>query len=183
MRFYIPIGKHVLGINFHLNWSFRKQEGYEAVGIGNKMDHRYCVFLDYDYNELTTLTSEIKGLQKNYNLGNAYLFSTGKGFHVIFLDLVTYQELKVIMNASTCDYHYKVIGRKNCKRQWVLRFTDKGKNKITFHSIIKSQSDRMQSFPHSNYLIAQGVPIKEINKQDLYYEGRDMPLTFVRYSA
>ena len=184
MRWYIPIGKHLLGINFSFRMSFKKRDGYDVLALSNKVDHRYCVFLDYDIIEETTITSDVKGLQKKFNLGNAYVFTTAKGFHVLFIDLVTYDELKVIMNSSSCDEHYKYVSRKNNNRQWVLRFTPKGsKNPVKFYKIMKGVQERPISYPHTNYLIAQGVPIGTFTTIDHFAECRDMPLNLVRYKA
>lgn len=184
MKWYIPIGKHLLGINWYFRISFKKREGYDVVAISNKVDNRYCIFLDYDLTEETTVDSDIKGLQKNYDLGNAYVFKTRKGFHVMFIDLVEYEELLTILKASSCDEHYKYVSRKNNNRQWVLRFTPKGeKNEVTYHKTTVSPQVRMFSYPHSNYLIALGVPLSYFTRIDAFAEARDSPLNFVRYKA
>ncbi len=182
MRFYIPLGKHLLGINLRI--SLKKREGNDVLAIANKMDHRYCTFLDYDYTEELTLDADIKGLQKKFNLGNAYVFKTLNGFHVIFLDLLTYEEVNKVLDASSCDEHYKYVSRKNNNRQWVLRITPKkNKNVSKFYKVVKSSHERPLSFPHSNYLLAQGVSPGTISKLDPLFEGHDMNLTFVRYRA
>lgn len=182
MRFYIPIGKHLLGINFRM--SLKKCEGNETVGISNKVDHRYCVFLDYDISEKTTVIADLTGLQRRFDLGNCYLFTTKKGFHAIFIDLVTYEELKTILDASSCDEHYKYVSRKNNNRQWILRVNEKkGGNKVELHAVLKGYHERPLSFPHSNYLLAQGVQPEIINNLEPWFEGRGAKLHFVRYRS
>ena len=181
-RFYLPLGKHLLGINFRM--SLKKREGSDVVAIANKMGHRYCVFLDYDYTEKHTVYEDITGLQEHFNLGNAYVFSTKNGFHAIFIDLLTYEELKQVMNASSCDPHYKYVSRRNNNRTWVLRITDKKKgNKVTFLEVLWSPQYRQISYPHSKYLIAQGVPEWIFEDKEKFLEGKNRELIFVKYKA
>lgn len=184
MRFYLPIGKHLLGINLRI--SLKKREGNDVVAIANKVGNKYCVFLDYDITEKTTVYQDVLGLQDEFQLGNAYIFTTKKGFHVIFIDLVTYSELCQILDHSCCDEHYKYVSRKNNNRQWVLRISEKkGGNKVEFKEIFWSNQYRQASYPHSRYLIAQGVPewvFQKIDKDELFsFVGND--LTFVTYRA
>lgn len=184
MRFYFPLGKHLLGINFRV--SLKKREGSDVVAIANKMGHRYVVFLDYDITEVHTVYEDVSGLQEHYQLGNAYIFSTKAGFHVIFTDLVSYGELCEILDSSCCDEHYKYVSRKNNNRQWVLRITDKkNKNKVEFKTVLWANQYRQVSYPHSRYLIAQGVPswIFDNLAKDDYLEGEGRNLTFVKYKA
>ena len=184
MKIYIPIGKHLLGINFYFRMSLKKREGSNVLAISNKVDNRYCVFLDYDITEETSIISDIKGLQNKYDLGNAYVFKTLKGFHVIFIDLVSYTELIHILNASSCDEHYKYVSKFNNNRQWVLRFSNKkNNNKVTFYKVVRNFQTRPLSYPHSNYLIAQGVPLGIILKNDSFAQCQDFPLNFVGYRA
>ena len=148
------------------------------------MDNKYCVFLDYDITEITTITSDIKGLQKKYNLGNAYIFTTKKGYHVIFLDLVSYEELCKILDNSCCDEHYKYVSRKNNNRQWILRINPKkNNNHIRFYGVMKGYHERNLSYPHSNYLLAKGVDWKIINSLEPLMEGKDSPLLTVKYRS
>jgi len=182
MRFYIPIGKHLLGINFRM--SLKKREGSDVVAIANKMGHRYVIFLDYDIEEKTIVYEDVSGLQEHYQLGNAYIFKTAKGYHVIFIDVVGYGELCEILDASTCDEHYKYVSRKNNNRTWVLRITDKKKgNKVEFLEILWSPQCRQISYPHSRYLISQGVPEWVFEDKKPFFEGEGRNLIFVKYKA
>lgn len=182
MRFYIPWFNGLIGI--YIRVSFKKWEGNESVGLSNKVDHRYCVFLDYDINEETTVHADLYGLQKQFDLGNCYLFRTKKGFHAIFLDLVTYDELKKILDASSCDDHYKYVSRNNNNRQWILRINPKKNgNNVVFDHVLPGYHSRALSFPHSNYLLAQGVEPKIINNLEPFLEGRGAKLNIVRYRS
>lgn len=182
MRWYIPIGKHLLGLNIRV--SFKKREGNDVVAVGNKVDHRYCIFLDYDYTEETAIDKDIRGLQKKYRLGNAYYFKTLNGFHIMFMDLVEYKELLKILNSSTCDEHYKYVSTKNNNRTWVLRITPKKKgNTVDFHKVITHTQERALSHPHSRFLEARGVDNKFFAGLTPFFEGLDETLTFVRYKA
>ena len=182
MRWYIPLGKHLLGINFRM--SLKKREGNDVIAISNKVDHRYCIFLDYDYTEETAIDKDIRGLQRKFSLGNAYVFKTLNGFHVMFIDLVEYDELLRILNASTCDEHYKYVSTKNNNRTWVLRITPKkNDNNVTFHKVIKHNQEKALSYPHSNYLMAQGVSQKYFYHVQPFFEAIEETLVFVRYRA
>jgi hypothetical protein len=181
-RWYIPFGKHLIGINFRM--SLKKREGSEVVAIANKMGHRYCVFLDYDYNEQETVYEDITGLQEHYQLGNAYVFTTKKGFHAIFIDLLSYEELKTVMDASSCDEHYKYVSRRNNNRTWVLRISDKkGGNKVEFKEVLEAPQYRQISYPHKKYLQAQGVPMEYFEGMENFLEGKDRKILFVKYKA
>jgi hypothetical protein len=182
MRFYLPIGKHLLGVNFRV--SLKKREGSDVVAIANKVGNKYVLFLDYDIQEKHVVYEDIAGLQETYQLGNAYIFTTKKGFHVIFLDVLSYAELCEILDASTCDEHYKYVSRKNNNRTWVLRITDKkNNNKVEFKEILWASQCREMSYPHSRFLVARGVPewVFEDKQQYMVYENRK--LLFVKYRA
>jgi len=184
MKIYIPIGKHLLGIFINFRYSFKKREGNNVVAISNKVDHRYCIFLDYDLTEETTVRKDIRGLQKAYELGNGYIFKTLNGFHVIFLDLVTYKELQTIINASSCDEHYKYVSTKNNNRQWVLRFTPKKNgNTVTYYDMEQAYHTRELSYPHANYLVAQGVPVNTFKELEPFLSCREEELVLVGYKA
>lgn len=181
-RWYVPIGNRLLGIGIRI--SLKKREGSDVVAIANKMGHRYCLFLDYDYDCKETVYEDLSGLQEHYNLGNAYVFKTKNGFHAIFIDLMTYSELCEILDASSCDNHYKYVSRKNNNRTWVLRITDKKNgNKVEFSEILWSPQTRPVSYPHSRYLIAQGVPEWVFDGMTDKMNGEGRNLLFVSYKA
>lgn len=181
-RFYLPIGKHLLGVNFRM--SLKKREGSDVVAIANKCGHRYVLFLDYDYTEQETVYEDITGLQEQYQLGNAYIFTTKKGFHAIFTDLMTYDELKEVLKASSCDEHYKYVSTRNNNRTWVLRITDKKHgNKVEYKETLYAPQYRRMSYPHMKYLLAQGVPKTDFAHSENFLDCKDRNLLFVKYRA
>ena len=181
-RFYLPLGKHLLGINFRMN--LKKREGSDVVAIANKCGHRYCLFLDYDYNEEQSVYQDLLGLQDQYQLGNAHVFTTKKGFHAIFIDLLTYEELKEVLDASSCDEHYKYVSRRNNNRTWVLRITDKKKgNKVEYKETLFAPQYRRMSYPHMKYLRAQGVPMEYFADRENFLDCKNNELLFVKYKA
>lgn len=181
-RWYIPIGKHLLGINFRA--SLKKREGSDVVAIANKVGNKFCLFLDYDYTERETVYADIRGLQEEYQLGNAYLFRTKKGFHAIFIDLHTYSELKTLLDASSCDEHYKYVSRRNNNRTWVLRITDKKHgNKVEYDTTLYAPQYRRASYPHMKYLLAQGVPMDDFSSTEKFLSMKNHDLLFVKYRA
>jgi len=152
-------------------------------GVTNKVGHRYVVFLDYDYDEKHSIYSEVSSLQAEWGLGNAYLFKTSKGYHVIFLDLLSYGEFKAILNASSCDDAYKQVPQQNNARAWVLRITDKKDNIITYEDVITAPQVRPVSEPHARLLIMRGVPEGIVNEHEEFEEGKQYGLTFAEYEA
>lgn len=178
-RFKIP--RYWVGIYFKL--ALKKREGVVVRGVTNKVGHRYVVFLDYDYDEPHSIEGEVRSLQEEWGLGNAYLFKTNKGYHVIFLDLLSYGEFKEILNASSCDDAYKQVPQQNNARAWVLRLTDKKNNIITYQKTIHSKQERMISEPHARLLIMRGVPREHVAEAEDYEEGHEHGLTFAEYEA
>lgn len=145
--------------------SFKKRERTKSIGITNKIGRHYVLFLDYDINDYKLIVEEIESLQKDYKLGNAYVFITKKGFHIIIPDLLTYQEHKKIIESTSVEYAYKKVPQQNNKKVWVLRITPKkNNNNIEPYMIIKSKyNKRKKSKPHTNYLIKKGFKIKNNN--------------------
>lgn len=178
-RFKIP--RYWCGIYFKI--AFKKREGTKVIGITNKVGHRYVIFLDYDYDEINSITQEIQSLQEKYALGNAYLFKTKKGYHVIFLDIVNYNELRTIINDTSCDDAYKTIPQHNNARTWVLRITEKHDNRIDYERVIEAQQYRPTSEPHTRLLRIRGVPEKTLRKNIPYEEGREQELIYATYEA
>ena len=184
MKIYLPFFKRYIGIYINCKIRFKKRGGNQVLGVSNKVDNRYCVFLDYDIPEETTVMKDLKGLQKNFGLGNCYVFKTGAGFHGIFTDLVTYQELQKIMGSSSCDKHYKYVSTLNDNRQWVLRVSEKKKgNKVIFYKVLPSFHERPLSYPHARYLLSQGVPEEYIQPLSAFYECEKEKLIMVKYKA
>lgn len=140
----LKIPRYWLGIQLKI--ALKPREGTPVVGIYNKIGHQYVPFFDYDdIKDKNLLYEEILSLQETYDLGNAYFFKTGKGYHVIMTDLLDYDEWLEIISSSSCDSAYKSVPQINGQKAWVLRITEKKKNNITFDNVLYRRSGRWQS--------------------------------------
>ena len=146
-------------LGVQLKIALKPREGTPVVGIYNKIGHRYIPFFDYDdIQDKNLLYEEIRSLQEAYNLGNAYLFKTGKGYHVIMTDLLDYDEWKEIISASSCDSSYKSVPQTNGQKAWVLRISEKKKSSITFVNVLYNKTERWQSAEMIRFLKHLKVP-------------------------
>jgi len=152
----------VFGRRVNLLAKIAKDRTEWVAGIGNRTeDGQYIVFLDYDGVPLDYIEDEIKFLQDNYYLSSAYIFFTGNGYHVIFLEKMSIGELLRIMDSSTCDKDYREVPLLNNRRIWVLRQTRKKNNGIKYLKEIRGvEYYRKRSKAHSLYLISRyGIKI------------------------
>jgi hypothetical protein len=179
VRFKIP--NYFVAIRFDIK--LKKREGTTVYGVCNKVGSQYVVFLDYDYNDMLFIEREINDLQKRFNIGTAYVFTTKKGMHVYFLDVMTYEECKEIIFASSCDKHYKTIATNNNVRSWVLRCSSKQDNNIEFLKTIHRISTRKKSKPHMNYLLSLGIPRELFNSMTYDQKTFDNKLIYTCYEA
>ncbi len=123
------------------------------VGVGNRChDSTYIVFLDYDDTPLDWIREEIILLQKLYELGTAYLFKTGNGFHVVFLEKCTLGALIDILDATTIDKNFRDVPMKYGGKIWVLRQTEKDGETIKYIGPMFQQSKSIKSWAHKEYL-------------------------------
>lgn len=158
----IKIPRYWLGIQLKI--ALKKREGTAVVGIYNKIGHQYVPFFDYDdITDKNILYEELRSLQENHDLGNAYLFKTGRGYHVIFTDLLSYHEWVRILNSSSCDSAYKSVPIINGQKAWVLRVTDKKKNHIVFDNVLYNKGSRWQSQNMIGILEQLNVPKAAFN--------------------
>lgn len=179
LRFKIP--KWWIGLQFTI--AAKKREGVRTIGVCNKVGNRYVPFLDYDYDNKLSIFGELRSLQENNILGNAYIFKTKHGYHVIFLDLLTYDEWLHLLDQTSCDQYYKEVPQMNDSRMWVLRLSQKNDNKITFETVLWNQQVRAVSGPHQALLRERGVPLEVLKKNKPYIEEDDKKLIYARYEA
>lgn len=179
LRFRIP--RWWVGVQLKI--AFKKREGVPVVGICNKVGHRYVPFFDYDFDNKLAIFQEIRSLQEKHFLGNAYFFKTKAGYHVIFLDLMTYDEWLYLLNDSTCDKYYKEVPQMNNSKMWVLRVTPKKNNNPEFETVLYNQQIRPVSTPHRRILEERGVPNSILQKNILFEEETEKTITYARYEA
>lgn len=179
LRFKIP--GWLVGLQVKLY--FKKREGTPVIGICNKIGHRYVPFFDYDIDNKLALFQEIRSLQEKHFLGNAYFFKTRRGYHVIFLDLLTYDEWLYLLNDSTCDQYYKEVPQMNNTKMWVLRITPKKNNEPVFETVLYNQQVRPVSAPHKQLLKERGVPAVILDKETEFDDEQEKTITYAKYEA
>lgn len=164
---------NILGrtVNFLLRVAPEKTSFH--YGIGNRTkDGQYLVFLDYDDTPLEWIQEEIRLLQRNTDLGTAYMFKTKNGHHVMFLEKFLLDELLFILGMTSIDKRYMKVPMMYGRKIWVLRQTDKKQEKVTylgclrnwdyFETNIEEQPERSRA--HGLYLTKYcNVPMKDVN--------------------
>jgi len=178
----IKLPKWWLGISVKI--ALKKREGIDVIGVYNKVGNQYVPFLDYDnITDKNLLYTELQALQYKYDLGNAYIFRTGKGYHVIYADLLAYDEWIEILNSTTCDPDYKQVPQGNGQRAWVLRLTKKNRNEIRFINVLYNNSKgRFSSEEILKLLHKLGVPKSGMKNHESVIRSK-LPLVFARYQA
>lgn len=129
-------------------------------------NNKRILFLDYDSQDLDfCIMPEIKYLQLNHNLGDAYLFESSKdSFHVVFFDELDFLEWLDILKKTSCDSVYKNVAYFGDNASNVLRIAEKGeKSKPTFFKMIPSPNGRRMD--RGLYKFFQ-----KIYKFDFYYD-------------
>lgn len=170
-------------VGLQVTAAMKKREGKKVMGICNKVGHRYVLFLDYDYDNKLSIYREVRSLQEKFMLGNAYIFKTRNGYHVIFLDLLSYEEFIFILHQSSCDRHYIEVPQMNDSRLWVLRLTPKKDGEPCLENVLYNEQVRAVSNPHAKLLEERGVPPSIINKLSPHMEEEEQTIIYARYEA
>lgn len=136
-------------------------------GFGNRCkDGRYVLFLDYDDTPLEWIKEEIRLLQEaTLLLGNAYLFKTKNGYHVVFLEKLFLGQIKDFMDMTSCDKSHREIPMLYGRKVWVLRQSPKKEEKITYLGVERRFCVLERSAPHAAYLQQfMSVPMDDIGE-------------------
>lgn len=129
-------------------------------GIGNRCEGDgevlYVPFLDYDDVPYDYVLDEIRFIQHKFFLSDAYVFRSGGGFHVIFLDKMPLGVMLSILDNTTCDKNYRDVPLLYGRKVWVLRQTNKNGVPITFLEKVESiWSGMNKSTPHAKFINAK----------------------------
>lgn len=126
----------------------------DVYGYTNRCDDgKFIVFLDYDEIPLEWIKVELSYLQKDFNLGDFYLFEGTVGnFHAISFTKVNRNELYEILSNSSMDENYWKVPYTIGKRLLTLRFSDKKGKKPYFIGKISRVSDRLESYEHKKLI-------------------------------
>lgn len=153
-------------------------------GFGNRCKNaEYILFLDHDDTPEHWIREELKLLQKNFPLGNAYLFRTKRGHHTIFLEKFPLCDITEMMLVTSCDAHYKSIPMFYGRRMWVLRSLEKKNETIKYLGVIKNHSDIERSLAHKEYLKnIYKVPEKDFAGNGKFDKEKDLTLAYYKIS-
>jgi hypothetical protein len=137
-------------------------------GIGNRTsDGRYVLMLDYDHTPITYVQEEVRLLQESPFLGDAYLFKTKNGFHVIFLEKLLLGQVVDFMKMTTCDARYRDVPMMYGRKVWVLRQSKKKDEKKEYLGKTVSSSSGQKSRAHAEYLSRYcDVPRKDFESEN-----------------
>jgi hypothetical protein len=177
----LRLPRYTLGFGFQI--ALKPREGVKVVGVTNKVGHYYLPFFDYDITNQAIVENDVRSLQETFTLGDAFLFRTKKGFHVIILDLLTGEEWRRVLEESNCDEEYKSIPLHNKARVWVLRLSDKPDNHITYVDYLEGYNGRPISEPHRRLLLARGVDKARLERLKIYSSATTEPLMYAGYEA
>lgn len=151
-------------------------------GITNRCkDGLYVLFLDYDKSPESWIREEITLLQGKFSwLGEAHLFKTKHGHHVVFLEKSHLHNMYDAMRYTSCDTAHREIPMRWTRRAWVLRQSNKDPDKSdlyyidTIESPFGNQEWRVQSLAHRLWLTEHwGVPTTktmQLTQHDAEYE-------------
>lgn len=153
-------------------------------GFGNRChDGRYVLFLDYDETPLEWIDEEIVLLQTLFRLGNAYVFATKHGFHVVFLEKHLLLDIIDMMKVTSCDAQYKDIPLYYGRRVWILRTTNKRNEKICYVGVKKHVCNYERSLAHKAYLQTFfDIPDEDFVGGGTFDEYRSLTVGYYRVS-
>lgn len=176
---------------FHVNLLFRVvPERTDLMhGMGNRcVGGKYVLFLDYDHMPLEWVREEIELLQQTYGpmLGNAYLFQTKNGIHVIFLEKHFLGKIKEFMDMTSCDKNYKEIPMQYSRKIWILRQSSKKGEAIKYLGVINSKPSIVEkSRAHALYMRRyMNVPVKDLEFSLGYWDiEKELTMGYYKVAA
>lgn len=116
------------GHYLQLSAKWAKAKTVTQYGITNRCnDGKYILFLDYDNTPDEWVIEEQRLLQRHFTgyLGNAYLFKTRNGYHVMYLEKNSLDDIINFLALTTCDKQYKDMPLRYGRKAWVLRMSPK----------------------------------------------------------
>lgn len=141
---------------FSTNAELKKKGKTRRVG--------WIVFIDYDDLPRSVVEMDCKNLQKRYDLGDAILLRTRKGYHVYFLDVVHKEELENILYDSIGDKLFEEVGLIRSNTILTFRLGKRDANDVLdFSKVVKSDRvhcSRPISINHYYILKAKWPEIK-----------------------
>jgi len=161
MRFYFKI----FGREFVIIFKTRKERTFPVYGYSSRtLDNKHVLMFDYDNLSEVDIVREIKFLQENFLLSDAYLFKSSKNsYHILIPDKVTLKEAVTILRNSSVDPSHIDVPLRFGAKLWTLRLSEKNGKRPEFLYKIKSPYNiRQKSRPHL-VLIKKLYPEIDIN--------------------
>jgi hypothetical protein len=151
---YLKINLELFGYEIGAILQGRKKLLEPMAGITNRTkDGFFVLFLDYDNVDYEWIKGEIEAIQKEFQLGDIYIFQSGENnYHVVGFDKLTREEFQEIQHRSSCDPYHKKIPWTFGKRVVTLRATPKKGKEIKLKEMIYGYDNgRQQSAAHANF--------------------------------
>lgn len=148
----------ILGTTILLKLQTIKTPKTPTMGIASRIPGTvdFVTFLDYDLIKDEVLDPELRDLQQLFEVGDFHVFASNEfGRHVIGIDRLSLKENLELVEASSCDYHFKKGIWLNEYRTWILRIIGKGNRpKPKYLRTIESPHNgkNMQSLAHGLFL-------------------------------
>jgi hypothetical protein len=151
-------------------------------GPGGKYEAYHMPMLDYDgKNVKKIIRKDVKLLQKEYGLGDAWVYKTRRGYHVYFLtDLVSRDDYWEILNSTQCCKGFKKAAQS--KGYAVLRVSAKYTEfDISFEYILRSRDRSTRRVAAKGHLIQAllrmgsecGTHLASVFPDQAFYEEDD----------
>lgn len=141
-----------------------KEKTVLHYGMGNRCnDGQYVLFLDYDQTPYEWVIEELLLVQNTFGLSTGFLFKTKNGYHVLFLDKMSLGRVAQIMDYTTCDKQYRAVPMYYARKIWVLRTSEKEREKIRYVGCCPNDTPTEKSQAHGRYLTqVLGVPPRDL---------------------
>lgn len=142
-------------------------------GVTNRcQDGTRLLFLDYDDTPLEWVKDDVALLREWHTMGDAYLFKTKHGYHVICLEKRTTGDIIIMQGMTSCDDNYKHVALQTGRAKlWVLRQSEKNNEHIHYLGRLQGKTSRMMSLAHARYLVMHcGVPASDVFGRGKHYD-------------
>lgn len=156
--------------SFNLRFLFYRTPNTWVTGYSSRTKKgKYVLFHDYDNLDLKEIETELKFLQKKFNLSDYFLFELDRenSFHAVCLDTFSLFEAYEIQKTTSADLAF-INSIKNLKtKEWVLRLSEKGnRSPPKWIKTIKSKGNRVKSMAHAELLKKIGVLVTKSGQWD-----------------
>jgi len=135
-----------------------------AVGVKSKVGNEHILMLDYDGLTQDEVIADIRKLQEEFWLPNVHLLMTSKGYHAVCLEMMPWEFVKKVHEASREDVRHHTILPNHTVLRLSGKYDKKTGEQVTnpptyLKTIISRYPHKYVSFAHSQlYTSLFGVP-------------------------